>query len=198
MHSESKAFPKGNTVTAVFLDRDGVINEKMPEGRYVSSPDEFRFIPGVPEAIARLNAVGIRVLVISNQRGVALGIMTLEAMEDIERFLEEQLKARGARIDRSYYCPHDKNACDCRKPLPGLFHRAVNDFPDIKPETSVMIGDSLSDIEFGRGLGMHSIWIRGARELRKPGWERAANLAAASCDSLSDAVELLLGRDDSE
>lgn len=196
MPSGSRDFPKSNIITTVFLDRDGVINEKMPEGRYVSTPGELRLIPGVSEAILRLNVNGIRVLVISNQRGVALGIMTLEALEDVQRFLQEQLNARGARIDRFYYCPHDKNSCDCRKPLPGLFYRAVNDFPDIKPETSVMIGDSISDIGFAHGLGIHSIWIRGAIESRKAGWEGAASLADDSSNSLADAVELLLSRSD--
>ena len=181
------------TITTVFLDRDGVINEKMPEGRYVSSENELRILPGVPEAIAQLNRAGIRVIVVSNQRGIALGIMTSEAVERIHSSLQQQLNAKGASVDEFYYCPHDRNSCSCRKPRPGLFQQAINDFPEIKAETCVMIGDSISDIEFGRRLGMYTVWIQGSLDRRKPGWEQAMALADRHCCSLQEAVRLLLG-----
>jgi D-glycero-D-manno-heptose 1,7-bisphosphate phosphatase len=176
----------------VFLDRDGVINEKMPEGRYVSSEADFRILPGVPEAIAKLNLAGIRVVVVSNQRGVALGALTSEFVEKIHAMLQEQILEHGAHVDAFYYCPHDKESCSCRKPLPGLFHQAVKDFPEITPEGSVMIGDSLSDIEFGHRIGMRTIWIQGSSSYRKPRWAEAAKLADQSCSSLPQAVEVLL------
>jgi hypothetical protein len=97
---------------------------------------------------------------------------------------------------RFYFCPHDKGACNCRKPLPGLFQQAQAQFPDIQAETSVMIGDSLSDIEFGRNLGMTTIFIEGdpkARENRKPGAQRGSDLADKRFDTLIDAVDYLLG-----
>lgn len=181
------------TITTVFLDRDGVINEKMPEGQYVSSENEFRILRGVPEAIARLNRAGIRVLVVSNQRGIALGIMTSEAVERIHSSLQQQLNTKGAVVDGFYYCPHDRNSCSCRKPLPGLFQQAIIDFPDINAETCVMIGDSISDIEFGRRLGMYTVEIQGSLGHRKPNWEQAMALADCSCCSLQEAVRLLLG-----
>jgi D-glycero-D-manno-heptose 1,7-bisphosphate phosphatase len=179
-------------VATVFLDRDGVINEKMPEGKYVTSEDDFQILPGVPEAIAKLNHAGIRVLVVSNQRGVALGALTSEFVERIHALLQEGIKEHGAHVDGFYFCPHDKETCSCRKPLPGLFHMAVKDFPEIMPESSVVIGDSLSDIEFGHGIGMRTIWIQGSSNHRKPRWEKAAELADQCCSALPEAVEILL------
>jgi D-glycero-D-manno-heptose 1,7-bisphosphate phosphatase len=179
-------------VATVFLDRDGVINEKMPEGKYVSSEDDFRILPGVPEAIAKLNLAGIRVLVVSNQRGVALGALTSEFVKKIHAMLQEQILEHGAHVDAFYFCPHDKQSCSCRKPLPGLFHLAVKDFPEITPAGSVMIGDSLSDVEFGRRVGMRTIWIQGSSDYRKPRWEEAAKLADQCSSSLPEAVDLLL------
>lgn len=164
----------------------------MPEGKYVSSEDDFRILPGVPEAIAKLNLAGTRVLVVSNQRGVALGALTLEFVRKIHAMLQEQILEHGAHVDAFYFCPHDKQSCSCRKPLPGLFHLAVKDFPEITPASSVMIGDSLSDIEFGHRVGMRTIWIQGSLNHRKSGWEEAAKLADQCCSSLPEAVDLLL------
>src|SRR5579863_4077834 len=182
----------------VFLDRDGVINEKMPEGQYVSAWSAFRLLPGVAKAIARLNGAGMRVVVVTNQRGVALGLYTAADVEAIHAGLERLLEADGARVDGFFYCPHDKDACSCRKPLGGLFEQAAARFTDIRAETSVMIGDSLSDIEFGRRLGMMTVFIegdaeRGDAERRKPGGEKASGMADLRFGSLAEAVEGLLG-----
>jgi D-glycero-D-manno-heptose 1,7-bisphosphate phosphatase len=179
-------------VATVFLDRDGVINEKLPEGRYVSSEDEFRILLGVPEAIAKLNLAGFRVLIVSNQRGVALGALTLEFVQKIHAVLQEKIMGYGAHVDAFYFCPHDMQSCTCRKPMLGLFHQAVNDFPEITPESSVMIGDSLSDIEFGHRAGMRTILLRGSSNHPKPRSEEAAKLADRCCTSLPEAVEVLL------
>jgi D-glycero-D-manno-heptose 1,7-bisphosphate phosphatase len=174
------------------LDRDGVVNEKAPEGRYVTSWAEFRLLPGVPEAIARLNRAGLRVIVVSNQRGVALGLYSAGDVEAIHAVLQNTLQASEARVDAFYFCPHDKKQCDCRKPLPGMFEQARRDFPDIEAQTSVMIGDSLSDIEFGQRLGMRTIFIEGDRERQKSGADKAAAQADARFGSLAEAVETLL------
>jgi len=176
----------------VFLDRDGVINEKMPEGRYVASWSDFHLLPGVPEAIARLNRAGLRVIVVSNQRGIALGYYTCAAVNGIHERLQGLLKSRGAQIDAFYYCPHDKNACTCRKPNPGLFEQAAARFGEIEAASSVMIGDSLSDVEFGRRLGMRTVFLEGSPDRRKPGGAKASALADLRCQSLPDAVEALL------
>jgi len=183
------------TLRTIFLDRDGVLNEKMPEGSYVRAWSDFRVLPGAPEAVARLNRAGIRVIVVSNQRGIALGLYSSADVEAIHANLQDILKADGAHVDAFYFCPHDKQACNCRKPLPGMFEQAQLDFPDISASTSAMIGDSLSDIEFGRRLGMGTVFIEGDAERQKAGAEKAAELADAHFASLGKAVEALLRKD---
>ena len=176
----------------MFLDRDGVINRKMPEGQYVTAWEHFHLLPGVPEAVAALNRNGLRVIVVTNQRGIALGLYTSADVEAIHARLQSALAESGAHVDGFYFCPHDKRQCNCRKPGPGLFEQAKADFPEITPETSVVLGDSLSDIEFGHNLGMKTIFIEGDPEHRKPGAEKAIALAHESASSLTDAVSLLL------
>lgn len=144
---------------AVFLDRDGVINQKQPEGKYVTAWSEFEFLPNAAEAIKALNDLGYLVIVVTNQRGVALGAMSEAALEEIHRRMIKRLAARGARIDAVYYCPHDKGECDCRKPATGLFMKARRDFPGIDFTRSYVIGDSGPDIEAGRRLGCKTILI---------------------------------------
>jgi D-glycero-D-manno-heptose 1,7-bisphosphate phosphatase len=170
-----------------------VLNEKMPEGRYVASWDEFHILPGVPEAIGRLNQAGVRVVVVSNQRGIALGLYTSADVEAIHASLQSLLRLQGAHVDGFYFCPHDKQQCNCRKPLPGLFEQAAAEFPGIAAATSIMIGDSFSDIEFGRRLGMKTVFIDAAPERQKPGADAAAEMADLRCPSLLEAVEAVLG-----
>lgn len=176
----------------VFLDRDGVLNEKMPEGQYVTSWNDFRLLPGVAGAIQKLNQAGVRVLVVSNQRGIALGLYTIETVRGIHDALQNLLKSQEARIDGFYFCPHDRGQCNCRKPLPGLFEQAVADFPDIDPMSSAMLGDSLSDIEFGRRVGMRAIFLEGNASRQKPGAKAARDLADMHFSSLPEAVDALL------
>lgn len=180
------------TFRTVFLDRDGVLNQKMPEGEYVRSRADFHILPGVREAIAQLNQQNKRVLVASNQRGIALGLYTPGDLHAIHEEFQQQLARADAHIDGFFVCPHDKNACDCRKPKPGLFLQAQKRFPSTTPATSVMIGDSLSDIEFAKNIGMKAIFLEGDTAHRKPGAEKADALADACCSSLAEAVDLLL------
>jgi D-glycero-D-manno-heptose 1,7-bisphosphate phosphatase len=177
---------------SVFLDRDGVVNEKMPEGQYVTSWSEFRLLPRVAESIARLNRAGLRVVVVSNQRGIARGLYTAEDVDDVHTRLQTLLQAHGAKIDGFYFCPHDKGQCNCRKPLPGLFDQAVADFPEIVAASSAIVGDSLSDIEFGQQLGMLTVFVEGDPERRKTGAETAAAVADIRVASLAEAVDALL------
>lgn len=172
----------------VFLDRDGVINRKAPEGKYISRWSEFLLLPGVEAGIAALNRSGRRVIILSNQRGVALGLYSCAEVEAIHRQLQQHLACHGARIDAFYYCPHDKNNCDCRKPKPGLFHQAFRDFPDATPTNSLVIGDSISDIQGAHNLGIPAIFIQGNPETQMPGAEQAAELADAVSGSLAEAV----------
>jgi len=194
-HNDVPSQPRSTSpreLTTVFLDRDGVINEKMPEGEYVRSWSDFRLLPGAAEAIAKLNAAGMRVIVVSNQRGVALGLYSAADVDAIHERLQRDLSERGAHVDGIFYCPHDKSDCNCRKPLPGLFEQAAAKMPEIRAKASAMVGDSISDIEFGRRLGMLTVFIEGDPERRKAGGERAGELADMRCGSLAEAVELLL------
>ena len=179
---------RSRVVSTVFLDRDGVLNQKLPEGRYVGSGEDFHLLPGVPQAIASLNRAGLRVVVVSNQRGIALGLHTAADVLAIHAKLQALLQQSGAHLDAFYFCPHDKNECNCRKPLPGLFEQAQADFPDITAESSLMIGDSWSDIEFGRRLGMVTIFIEGDPKLQKSGAEAARELADLHYPSLLEAT----------
>jgi D-glycero-D-manno-heptose 1,7-bisphosphate phosphatase len=179
----------------VFLDRDGILNEKMPEHRYVTRWEEFRVLPGVPQALRRLNDAGLRVLVVSNQRGIAKGLYAAADLEAIHAQFQRLLEREGAHIDAFFICPHETDECNCRKPLPGLFEQAVARFPEITPATSVMIGDSPTDVEFGRRLGMKTILVEGNEEPRKPGDDEVAKMADLRFVSLAEAVSTLLARD---
>ncbi len=176
----------------VFLDRDGILNEKMPEHRYVTRWEEFRVLPGVPDALRRLNEAGLLVVVVSNQRGIAKGLYTAADLEAMHARFQSLLALEGAHIDAFFICPHETDECNCRKPLPGLFGQAVARFPQITAATSVMIGDAPSDIEFGRRLGMKTIFVEGDEERSKPGGEEAAKLADLRVASLPEAVDALL------
>ena len=180
------------TLRTVFLDRDGVLNRKMPEGLYVTSWSEFLPLPGVPQAIGRLNRAGLRVIVVSNQRGIALGLYTSDIVRKLHAALQSWLQSQGAHIDAFFFCPHDKLQCNCRKPLPGLFDQASAVFPEIAAESSVMIGDSLSDIEFGHSLGMATLFLEGNPQLQKPGTDAARELANLCFPSLPEATDALL------
>lgn len=138
---------------AVFLDRDGVINEKMPEGEYVTSPSQFRLLPGAVEAIRHLKMVGYLVFIVTNQRGIAKGFFTMEDLQAIHAVLTDALHQAGTDVDGIYVCPHEKGRCDCRKPKSGLLLQAKADFPQIDFVESVMIGDSESDIQAGKAAG---------------------------------------------
>jgi D-glycero-D-manno-heptose 1,7-bisphosphate phosphatase len=143
-----------------FLDRDGTINEKAAEGDYIKRPEELRLLAGAADAVRRLNDAGITVIVVTNQRGIALGQMSEDDLEQVHAELSAQLEsAAGARIDAFLYCPHDVGECDCRKPETGMFRRAVERFPWIELSASVVIGDSQSDVDAGTALGMGTVQL---------------------------------------
>jgi D-glycero-D-manno-heptose 1,7-bisphosphate phosphatase len=180
-------------VRYVFLDRDGVLNRKLPEGDYVSDWAQFEWLPGAVEAIARMNRAGLTVIVVSNQRGIALGRLSLDQLERIHVQMRNHLARHGAHLDAIYYCPHDRGECHCRKPDIGLFEQATKDFPEINADNSAVIGDSLSDIQAGRRLGMRTIFIQGEPDRQKAGAEAAASLSGEVAASLLQAVETHLG-----
>lgn len=165
------------------LDRDGTINRKAPEGDYVEGADGLVLLPGAGQALARLNVAGIPVVVVTNQRGIALGRMTLEDLEAVHRRLDWLLTAEGARIDGYYACPHEQETCDCRKPAPGLLLRAAEDWGIDDLSLSAMIGDSASDVAAGRAVGASTVLVGSA----------SASGADHVAPTLSAAVDWVLG-----
>jgi D-glycero-D-manno-heptose 1,7-bisphosphate phosphatase len=138
---------------AVFLDRDGVINRKPPRGSYITRWEEMHVLPDVADGIELLNKVGFRVIVVSNQRCVAKGLVSAAELESIHQRMCEQLAAAGAKIDGVYYCPHETwLECDCRKPAPGMLLAAARKHR-LDLTASWMIGDSEIDIEAGKSAG---------------------------------------------
>jgi D-glycero-D-manno-heptose 1,7-bisphosphate phosphatase len=179
-------------VKTVFLDRDGVLNRKAPEGEYVARWEEFEILDGVDQALGRLHRAGVRAVVVTNQRGIALGRYSAADVASIHAKFQAKLASAGGHVAAFYICPHDHGECNCRKPLPGLFEQAVADFPGISARTSVMIGDSQVDMEFGKRLGMRTILIENAGQPPEDG--KAGEMADLRCSSLAEAVNAILGR----
>jgi len=143
----------------IFLDRDGVINhEKYMD--YVYSYDEFLFYEDVPEAIKLLSGIVGRIIVTTNQRGVGKGLMSEAALNDIHTGMTKAIRAAGGRIDRIYYCTAVNNDDPNRKPNPGMIWAAQADFPGIELRKSLIIGNNLSDMEFGRNAGIHTVFVK--------------------------------------
>lgn len=148
----------------LFLDRDGVINRQI-KGDYVRHWDQFEWIPGSQEAIAGLSALFGWVFIATNQQGVGKGLMTGEAVEEIHDRLIQGVERAGGRIDRIYYCPALVQAnAPCRKPEIGMALQAQMDFPGVDLRHSIMVGDSETDIGFGRKAGMKTVLITRAAE----------------------------------
>lgn len=144
-------------MTTIFLDRDGVINENRSD--YVKSWHEFQFLPGSCEAIARLTQAGHRIVVCTNQAGIARGSMPVENVEEIHRRMRAEITAVGGHIEKVYYCPHAKDArCNCRKPRPGMLLRARDEL-NVDLNDSVFIGDSITDVRAGLAAGVRSVLV---------------------------------------
>ncbi len=143
---------------AAFLDRDGTINVKAPEGEYIERPAQLRLLDGAAAAVARLNAARVPVIVVTNQRGIALGRMTEEDLAAVHARLDELLAAEGAHVDAYYHCPHDKGVCDCRKPGTAMLEQAAREH-GIDLARSVLVGDSASDVEAGRRVGARTVLL---------------------------------------
>src|SRR5580704_250582 len=168
---------------AVFLDRDGVITRKPSEGEYVTRWEEMDVLPGVVDAIRLLNRSKFRVVVVSNQRCVAKGLVTAGELESMHRRMCEQLAAAGATIDGVYYCPHEKwPACSCRKPAPGMLLDAARKY-QLDLAASWMIGDSEVDVEAGRNAGCKT-----ARLLESDVVEDKADVVASSLHEVIDRI----------
>ncbi len=155
----------------IFLDRDGVINRDPGFGGYITSWDEFEFLPGALEALKKLSQAGFEVIVISNQAGVAKGLYTLEDLDEITKNMLKEVEKSGARIHAVHYCPHrDEDNCSCRKPKTGLFAQATKDLQaspirnrrfsnGVHFTDSFFVGDNRRDILAGKAIGCKTIFV---------------------------------------
>jgi D-glycero-D-manno-heptose 1,7-bisphosphate phosphatase len=177
--------------SAVFLDRDGVINENRSD--YVKSWDEFIFIDDVFEPLRLLARDHRAIVVVSNQSAVGRGLMPKEAVESIHHRMLAEVHRRGGRIDAVYFCPHHPDeGCNCRKPRPGLLLQAARDL-DIDLAQSWLIGDSVSDVEAALAVGCRPVFVltgRGREQLRLLRSRGYHNVPEVR--SLAEAVALLL------
>jgi D-glycero-D-manno-heptose 1,7-bisphosphate phosphatase len=184
---------------AIFIDRDGTLNE--PVG-FVNHLSLFKLFPWTVEAIRLVNRAGYLAVVVTNQAGVARGIFSEELLNQVHRHLEEQLQAAGAHLDKIYYCPHwphgrghpYRRSCDCRKPKPGMLRRAEREL-GIDLSRSHLIGDSYSDLQMAWAAGARASLVltgfgRGGLEHQGKDWPRqpdavAENLYLAVADILA-------------
>ena len=142
----------------LFLDRDGVINRDK-EGDYIRNAGEFVMLDGVNDAINIFNKTFGLTVVVTNQKGVGRGLMTLDDLTGIHTLLAEQLAATGGKIDKIYFCTDLDNNSPNRKPQHGMALRAKADFPQIDLAKSIVVGNRLSDMEFGRNAGMYTVFV---------------------------------------
>lgn len=166
----------------VLLDRDGTINVGAPEGDYIEGPEQVALLPRAGEAVKRLNDAGLPVAVVTNQRGLALGVMNAADLDAVNARLDELLAAEGAHLDAVFCCPHHHDSCDCRKPKTGLLEQAAERF-GLPLADAAMIGDAESDVEAGRRAGTFTIRLAG---------EGAGTRADRTTATLWDAVEEIL------
>jgi len=178
--------PRGG---AVFLDRDGTIVE---DPGFLHEPEKVTLLPGAAEAIRRLNEAGYRVVIVTNQSGIARGRYTVADYEAVQRRLGELLAAKGARIDAAYFCPHHpllSGPCECRKPGLKLFRDAQAAF-DIDFSRSWWVGDRLSDVQPARLLGGEGILVATGEGNLQQGQARALGVMLVA--DLASAVEKIL------
>jgi len=144
----------------LFLDRDGVINVRKMGG-YILNPSEFLFLPNVPEAIAHFSKIFKYVFVVTNQQGIGKKLMSESNLLEIHAYMGEAVEKAGGKITASYYAPELKqDESPLRKPGPGMALQAKADYPDVDFSRAVMVGDTDSDILFGKNLGMKTVRIR--------------------------------------
>lgn len=184
--------------SAVFLDRDGTINEQMG---YINHINRFVLLPGVGQAISRLNEHDVPVVVVTNQSGLARGYFPASLLDKVHHKMEQQLAAEGAHIDGLYICPHHPEAkeekyrkvCNCRKPKTGLIERAAIDL-NLDLTKSFMVGDRWSDLKCGTAAGATPILVltgygRGDQEYIGPHQEVQPAMVA---ENLNEAVDWIL------
>jgi D-glycero-D-manno-heptose 1,7-bisphosphate phosphatase len=186
---------RGST-SAVFLDRDGTLIEEVG---YLDRVERVELYPWSIDAVRALNRSGFRVIMVTNQSGVARGFFTEAVVEDVHRRIAGLLEAGGARIDAYYYCPHHPDGkieryaqlCDCRKPARGLVDRAAREF-GIDPASSFVVGDRWLDIQLARAVGARGVLVRTGYGLTQESRPPEAGAADAVVDNLIEAVSWIL------
>jgi D-glycero-D-manno-heptose 1,7-bisphosphate phosphatase len=183
---------------AVFLDRDGTLTEEIG---YANHPLRLRLIPGVAEAIRRFNDAGILTIVVTNQAGAARGYFTEDLIDVTHQHLRNLLRrATGAELDAIFYCPHHSSVgppelrmkCHCRKPAPGMIQRAAAQLP-VDLSRSIMVGDKISDSEFGHGLGLRTVMVMtgyglGEHIYQRQSWTDTPDLIAPDLGAATDWI----------
>jgi D-glycero-D-manno-heptose 1,7-bisphosphate phosphatase len=173
---------------AAFLDRDGTI---IRDTEYLRDPDQVELLPGAARAIRRLNDAGMPVIVVTNQSGIARGLLTEQDYERVRMRVDKLIAAEGARIDASYHCPHHPDfsgACECRKPGIKLYSDAVRDH-ELDPAGSWFVGDRLRDVSPGDHFGGRTVLLLVDST---PDADRVASTGRVTASSLAEAVDLIL------
>ena len=179
-------FERLDPTWTLFLDRDGVININKPES-YVFHRGEFIFTEGALEAICALSDMFNRIIVVTNQRGVGKGLMTIEALQDIHDYMKDKVEKTCGRIDDIFYCTSMDDDHPDRKPSPGMAHRAREKYPEIDFSKSIMIGDKSADMQWGKNIGALTVWVNSEtyEGTLDPG------LVDLTCSSLAEFAHLL-------
>ena len=147
-----------DTTWTLFLDRDGVLNYEKKED-YIQHWSEFQFYPNIPAIIAQLNPLFGKIVIATNQKGIGKGIMTHTDLQNIHTPMLAEITAAGGRIDQIFYCPDLANDSPNRKPQPGMAFQAKAAFPEIQLSKSIMVGNRLSDMQFGKNAGMLTVFL---------------------------------------
>lgn len=181
-----------SVAVALFLDRDGVLNQMAPDDDYIRHPDDLVVLPGVGAALAALRRAvpDLRIAIATNQRGVALGLMTEADVDAVNARLRAALAAEGGDVDRVEVCPHDGHGCDCRKPAPGMLVRALAAWPGTTAITSAFVGDSTRDVVAGAAIGARTFLV--GEPQRRRGEAAAAVAAGAPPDEEADSLPALV------
>jgi len=171
---------------AVFLDRDGVVNRKAPEGEYIRRWQEIQFLPGAAKAVASLNHAGYKVFVVTNQRGIATRKVKTDDLLEIHRRIQCEFAQHGGVITQIYYCPHDLPAnCCCRKPQPGMLQQAAREY-NVDLNASWMVGDSITDVKAGENAGCRTIFLASGPS------PKSLSTQVLVADTLESAVPLMV------
>ncbi len=175
---------------AVFIDRDDTLCKDVP---YCKRPEDLKLLPGAGAAVRKLNTSGFLVVVVTNQSGIARGILTEDDLHKIHEKMKKDLASNGAHVDGIYYCPHHPDdRCACRKPRPLLLEKAVKDL-DIQLDGSYVVGDRLLDMELARVIGITGVLVLPPKPLEET--DEAKKISTHIAENLESAVKWILSNE---